>query len=372
MFLVGFTNLYNLFLQSRKSLVNIIFIFNFGTFYKVKHPSSLKLIPVLGFFRTNQLAANLLLIIYVLVLRASGLFASDVWEPNSAGILSQLAYDYVGTQGWLPDLIALVLVLLQALLLNVMAARFRISKEVTMYPGVFYILLMSTIPSFLHLSPVLMGNTFLILAISSLFNSYKKASSADSIFNVGFWLGIASLFYFSNFAFLLLAILGLATLRRFRLSEFLMILIGAFTPIFLAGTIAFINGTWESFLPVTFSEEFGFLSFEWEYHWSNYVPLVLFVFLTILVFLSFNSYFQKQSIRSQKNIQVLYYFIIISVLTVFFQKGIRLEQLLLLAIPLSLLLPLNFLNFKRKEIGSGLHLAWMIGVLFLQYRLLFM
>lgn len=327
---------------------------------------------MLGFFRTNQLAANLFLIIYALVMRTSGLIATEVWEPNSAGILSHVVYGYVGTHGWLPDFIALLLVLLQALLLNVLSARFRVSKEVTMFPGVFYILLMSTLPSFLHLSPVLMGNTFLIAAISSLFNAYKKSSVAGSIFNVGFWIGIASLFYFSNFAFLLLAIFGLATLRNIRINEVFMIIVGVITPLFLTGTIFYLLDDLSNFYQTTFINSFGFWSFEWVNHWSNYVPVVLFGLLILTVLGSGNIYFQKQSIRSQKNIQVLYYFIIISLLTVLIQKGVRLEQLLLLTIPLSLMLPLNFLDFRKREIGSGIHLGWLIGILFLQYRLLFM
>lgn len=327
---------------------------------------------MLGFFRTNQLAANLFLIIYVLVMRTSGLFATEAWEPSSAGVLSHVVYGYVGTHGWLPDLIALILVLLQAILLNILSARFRLSKEVTMFPGVFYILLMSTLPSFLHLSPVLMGNTFLIAAISSLFNAYKKSSVAGSIFNVGFWIGMAGLFYFSNFAFLLLAIFGLATLRNIRINEIFMIIVGVIAPLFLTGTIFYLLDDWSSFYQTTFINGFGFWDFEWVEHWSNYVPLVLFGILILIVFGSGNIYFQKQSIRSQKNIQILYYFIIISLLTVLIQNGVRVEQLLLLAIPLSLMLPLNFLEFRKREIGSGIHLAWLIGILFLQYRLLFM
>ncbi|MFK7772156.1 MAG: DUF6427 family protein [Saprospiraceae bacterium] len=327
---------------------------------------------MLGFFRTNQLAANLFLIIYVLVLRTSGLFATEVWEPGSAGVLSHVVYSYVGTHGWLPDLLSLILVLLQALLLNILSARFRVSKEVTMFPGLFYILLMSTLPSFLHLSPVVMSNTFLILAISSLFNAYKKSSVAGSIFNVGFWISMASLFYFSNFVFIFLAIFGLATLRNIRISEVFMIIIGMITPLFLTGTIFYLTNDWSNFYQTSFLTEFSFWNFEWVEHWSNYVPMTLFGILILTVFGSANIYFQKQSIRSQKNIQILYYFIIIFLLTALIQKGIRVEHLLLLAIPLSLLLPLNFLEFRKREIGSGIHLTWLIGILFLQYRLLFM
>ena len=328
---------------------------------------------VLGFFRTNQLAANLLLIIYVIVLYIAGLFAVNTWESDSSGgVLSQLIYNYVGTNGMLPKIVSIALVLLQAFLLNILAARFRISHEVTMYPGVFYLLLMSTLPEFQNLTPVLIGNTFLILALSNLFDSYKKTSSADSIFNVGFWIGMASLCYFSNFAFVLLAIFGLSTIRNLRINELFMIITGVIVPLFLAGAIAYWNDSFEIFTQVTFREQFGILDFVWDAHWKNYVPLILFGLTTIIAFLSINTYFQKQGIRAQKNIQVLYYFIIIAILTIFLQKGIMIDRLQLLAIPLALLLPLNFLNFKRNEIGSGLHLVWLIGVLFLQYRLLFM
>lgn len=305
-------------------------------------------------------------------MRTSGLLATEVWEPSSAGILSNVVYGYVGTNGWLPDLIALILILLQALLLNVLSARFRVSKEVTMFPGVFYILLTSTLPSFLHLSPVVMGNTFLIIGLSSLFNSYKKTSVAGSIFNVGFWFGMASLFYFSNFAFILLAIFGMATLRSIRINEIFMIIVGMIAPLFLLGTIFYLLDDLNNFYQTTFIQGFGFWNFVWVEHWSNYIPVVLFGMLILIIFGSGNIYFQKQSIRTQKNIQVLYYFVIISFLTVLIQKEVRIEQLLLLAIPFSLMLPLNFLEFRKREIGSGIHLAWLIGILFLHYRLLFM
>lgn len=327
---------------------------------------------MLGFFRTNQLAANLLLIIYVVILYIAGLFVTNTWEPSAGGVFSQVIHDYVGTQGMLPKIVTIVLVLLQALLLNILAARFRVSQEVTMYPGVFYLLLMSTLPEFQNLTPVLIGNTFLILAVSSLFDSYKKTSSADSIFNVGFWIGMASLCYFSNFVFILLAIFGLSTIRNLRVNELLMILIGVLVPLCLAGTIAYWNDALDSFYQATFITQLGALDFIMDAHWKSYIPLILFGLLSIISFLSFNTYFQKQGIRSQKNIQVLYYFIIIAFLSIFLQKEITVERFQLLAIPFALLLPLNFLSFKRNEIGSGIHLAWLIGVLFLQYRLLFM
>jgi len=295
----------------------------------------------------------------------------EEYEPTSAGVLSEFVYGYVGTSGWLPNLLAMILVLLQALLLNVLAARFRVSKEVTMFPGVFYILLMSTVPEFFHLSPVLMGNTFLILGISSLFNAYKKSSMADSIFNVGLWIGVAILFYYSNFIYLFLSILGLATIRNFRVNEFFMVLIGGIVPLFLGGVMMYLKDDLSGFFQTTFTDSFGFFDFQISKSLESYVPLILFGLLILVVLGSGAILSQKQHIRTQKNIRILFYFIFLTVLTILFQKGIRIDQLQLLVIPLSLLVSLVFLSFKKKEIASGLHWVWLIGVLFLQYRLLF-
>ena len=325
---------------------------------------------MLGLFRTNQLGANLLLIIYIVILRLSGFLFPMEWTPSQSGILSQHVYQAVGVTGWLPSLIGLLLVLIQAFTINVIAARFRISKEVTMIPGVFYILLMSTMPDFLQLPPVLLGNTFMIFAVMSLFQTYKKSSVSGSIFNTGFWIGMASLFYFSNILFVLFAIIGLGTLRALRINEILMVLIGAIIPYFLSGTFAFLGDTLPLFHHLQIEDNLGFLNFDWKPVWQNYATLGIFGVFSLLAFFSFGTYFQKQSIQAQKYIQVLYYFIIVAGLMVFLQNGIRPSHLMLLAIPLSMLLPINFLSLKNKNLTSTLHIIWLIIVLAIQYKIL--
>ena len=325
---------------------------------------------MLGLFRTNQLGANLLLIVYIAIARLSGFLFPSEWTPSQSGLLSQHVYQGVGTTGWLPSLIALLLVLTQAFSINILAARFRISKEVTLIPGVFYILLMSTSADSLNLTPVLLGNTFLIFALMSLFQTYKKSSVAGNIFNAGFWIGIASLFYFSNIVFVLLAILGLSTLRALRINEIFMIIIGAIIPYFLAGTFAFLVDALPQFYHLQIEDNLGFLNFDWASNWQNYTILAIFGLLSMVAIFSINIYSQKQSIQSQKYIQVLYSFMFISILTIFVQQGIRPSHLMLLAIPLSLLLPINFLSMKNKNLASTLHLIWLILVLAIQYKTL--
>lgn len=325
---------------------------------------------MLGLFRTNQMGANLWLVFYIAIIRLAVFLFPIEWTPSQSGLLSHHVYDAIGTNGWLSSLVATILVLVQAFLINVLSARFRISKEVTMIPGLLYILLMSTMPGFLKLTPVLLGNTFLILALMSLFQTHKKSSVSGSIFNSGFWIGMASLFYFSNIVFVLLAIIGVATLRALRFNELLMIIVGVIIPYFWAGTMAFLTDNLSQFYHMQFEENLGFLSFDWQSIWQNYATLGIFSFLSLIAIFSFGTYFQKQSIQAQRYIQILYYFMIVAVVTIFVQQGIRPSHLMLLAIPLSLLLPLNLLSFKNKNLASTLHIIWVIIVLGIQYKVL--
>ena len=149
---------------------------------------------MLSFFRTNQLAFNLFLIIYVFLLRGSSFWLTDNdWLPVSKGVLSDWVYNLCGYSGSLATLLGLFLVFFQAILINIVIARLRMAVEVTLLPGLVYILLVSVIPDFLNLTPLLFANTFFILALLEMYKIYRSKSFAGNIFNIGFWLGIGSL-----------------------------------------------------------------------------------------------------------------------------------------------------------------------------------
>ena len=149
-----------------------------------------------------------------------------------------------------------------------------------------------------------------------------------------------------------------------------MVIIGAIIPYFLAGSFAFLYDALPLFHHLQIEDNLGFLNFDWKPVWQNYAVLGIFGFLSLVAIFSINTYFKKQSIQAQKYIQVLYYFIIVAALTIFLQNGIRPSNLMLLAIPLSMLLPLNFLNLKNQNLASTLHIVWIILVLAIQYKIL--
>ncbi len=323
---------------------------------------------MLQLFRTNQIAFNLLLIVYILAIRVGAFFVDyPEMKVGEYGVLSDWVYQWVDYNSLWGIGIAAFLVFVQALIINIIVAKFRMANSVSLLPGVFYALLASMFPEFLMLTPVLIANTFFLLAIWELFETYRRNDAAGSIVNVGFWLSIASLFYFSEISFVLLAMFGLSVLRVFRLSEMLMVLIGFAIPYFIASVYFFWNDQLGEFWQSQVLDGFSFFDFGFTWDMINILKLAALGVLVLIVLLSIGSYASKRSIQAQKNNTVLYWSIFIAAISFVFQTDIPFYHLLLFIVPVGTLLSFNFLQLSSR-IAESLHLLLFVGVLIWQFH----
>lgn len=323
---------------------------------------------MLQLFRTNQIAFNLLLIVYILAVRIGAFFVEyPAIKVAEYGVLSDWTYQWVDYNSVWGIGVAAFLVFIQALMINIIVAKFRMANAVSLLPGVFYALLASMFPEFLMLTPALIANTFFLLAIWELFETYRRNEAAGSIVNVGFWLGIASLFYFSEITFLLLAIFGLSVLRAFRLREMLMILIGFVIPYFIASVYFFWNDQLGDFWQSQVVNGFSFLDFAFTWDMVNIIKIIALSILILIVLLSIGSYASKRSIQAQKNNTVLYWTIFIAAISFVFQANVPFYHLLLFIVPAGTLLSFNFLQLSPR-IAEALHLLLLVGVIIWQFH----
>ena len=190
-------------------------------------------------------------------------------------------------------------------MINSIALKHRLQNNLTLFPGFFYILLCCLLPDFLYLSPILMGNTFLIIALGQMLECYKKNSVADRIFLVGFWLGIAGLFYFSFNLLFFWAIVGLSSLRAFRIKEVLQVLFGLLSVFILAGTYYFWFGKFDIFWSKQFVSNITFWGFESAGNYFVWIKGGIVALLVIASTLASSSFKSKKVMQVQKKITVL-------------------------------------------------------------------
>lgn len=327
---------------------------------------------MLNIFRTNQLIVNILLLFYAGVLHLSAILWPDVdWTAPQHGALADWVYQWVGSTGLWAEIAATLLVFAQAVILNIFFSNNRITRDYTLFPGLFYILIASAIPEFLHLSPLLLANTFYLLAYKELFDTYRRPSAAAAIFNSGFWLGVAGLFYFSFLGFLLWGFVGLNIMRAFRIRERFMLLIGLLVPFILMGAYQFYVDQWDGWIQSQFVDSFSWLDFQKLSSNLLMIKLGLLGLLLLVLLLGYSSASGRRTIDVQKKVDLMYWGLLFGGLTLLIQSGITIEHALILAVPMGMLLSIVFVELSSRW-AEAWHILLVAAVLFFQYHAFFL
>ncbi len=322
---------------------------------------------MLSLFRTNQILANVLLLAYIALVRSSFLFVPSATVFKPQGIYSYEISHWIGTQHWIEPFVAALVIFIQAISINVLCFKYRMSDEKTLFAGIFYILMVSICPDFMGLSSPLLAVTFIILAFIELFSSYRQGVASGNIFNVGLMLGISSMFCFSISTYLIWAFIGLSILRKGSLKEISMVLVGFFTVYFLVGTFYFVLNRYDFFWNEQISKNIRFLNFTGENNWISYGIRLVYALLIGLSIVSQGFYSSKKSIQVQKFQTVLYWSLIIAAAPLLIQSNVSTHNLVLLAPTLAIFVTYHFLQFER-QMAEAVHLICLAIVLALQYH----
>ena len=323
---------------------------------------------MLQLFRTNQAYPVPFLVIILLIFRAITFWQIPEIPLYQSGVLGDLVYHVVGTSGLVPQIFAFILVLVQALLTNRICSEYQLAPENSYYPALFFIILSSFLPDMQTLSPALMGNTFFLIAINETFRSYKSIQTADSIFNIGFWVAIGSLFYWSYWVFLIWGIIGISLLRNFRIDETLILIIGFILPYFLITVYFFWTDSLPYFVNKEIFDHLGFLSFQLALTWKNVLALIFWGIAILYCFFDAAIYFEKTGIFAQRNIQLLFWMFGLFALSFFTQNKIGMEHLLIVIIPLSIFIASSFLVVRKAMYAEFAFISVCIITLVFQYE----
>ena len=197
-------------------------------------------------------------------------------------------------------------------------------------PGMSYILLTSLIPDWGHFSAPLLINFIMIWSWYRMVALYNNSNPVTSIFNIGLYLGLATLVYIPAVAFLVLLIFALLIMRPFRVQEWFVGFIGFTFPYYFLILI---------------------LYFTKQLHWNNLVPQIRFTFpvipgsvwiiasfsLLVIPFIIGGIYVQnnlnKMLIHVRKSWSLLLVFLITAILVILMNKAGSYENWIVTAMP---------------------------------------
>ncbi len=321
---------------------------------------------MLQFFRSNQVLLSVLLLAYAALLHLPYWVVEQPSLPASSGIGTLVVEQWlIGMPAWVEQALVLVCLGLQGGVANYFVMENRLARQVNLFPGLFIILCASLLPVFLAFSGYHLANIFVLLAMNSLAQVYRVSSAADTIFNVGFWIGVASLFQPHYLWFLLAAWGGLTVLRARKLSEATSLLFGMFAPWLLVGFGYFWFDQFNIFWSAQWTEAFS---------WPQYVDvklipmfeLLILAILLLWVLFSYRGYQMKTTMEVQKRQDLLYWFLLAGGLTAIFAQPWHMLSWLAVVPYIGVLLSFNFTNMSKRaaEAWHLLLLLFFVGLHF--------
>lgn len=320
---------------------------------------------MLSFFRTNQLLVGVFILAYALLLHLSCFWELPTPIADAPGIANTWLQAYFNDYlSWhLP--ITLLLLFLQALLVNNLIFNHRMISPVNLFPGVFVVLVGSLVPEFLPLSVYHFANVFLLLAVRSYLKAFRVNSAADRIFNTGFWLGIAMLFVPTYVFFLLGFSLMLPILKSGKFRDQVILLIGTMFPHYLAGIIYFWQDGFHAYWTHQWKGAFGLPQFvKWDA--VPFFSLLVLAILTILVLLSRRQYRLKTKMEVQLKLNILYWLLLASGVSALFTMPWNIQHWLAAAPFLGVFLSINFTKAKPTA-AEAWHFLLLLLIFLLQF-----
>jgi hypothetical protein len=320
---------------------------------------------VLSFFRNNRFLNSVLLLPYVILLRGLAIPGGFPGDIPSKGMLSSWMVGDAFHATAFSAAIGILLVYFQALQLNRVVIQNRMTHELTLFPGMMYVFIVSYFPAYNGLSSPLIANTFILVALESLFATHKKTGSAGRIFDTGLWIALAGLFYFGYTTLFLFGIVGLSSLRTLKSEEWLQYIVGYMTPIAIFTMLDFaLHGDLAS-LAAHVTANSGILDF--QFSGSNiYIHAVFFSLLILASLIGFGGFKQRKNIHTQKKIDLVLWLLFFGFAVIFLQSGMNDSDWVVLSIPLACFIAVIIAQSKQFFLCELVHFVFLAGSIGLQ------
>jgi hypothetical protein len=350
---------------------------------------------LLSFFRVNAAYQMISLVVFFLLLRLPFFFGGipllipelswmlvgeqmnhgfmlyrDVWDNVSP--FSGLTYWFIdslfGRAQWAYQLAAAGLGIIQILYFNYVIYSREVFPERTYVPGALYAIFLNISFDLGTLSPMLMANTFLLFAFGMIVKILVKREATNQVFEMGLYIGIATLFYLPASLFMIWGFLALLFYTGATIRHHLLGLFGSIFPLLMVLLFFYLNDGIESLNRNLLTSVFQVK----QYNLTDFSSLLASLLLPLgFGVLGFTRIFTTlRFVNYQTRIQqVMALWFIISVFTIPLMQYLAPMQFVIFIPPAAFFATHYFQSFKRKSLGDEFQFVLMTAVIvFIQYQ----
>lgn len=319
--------------------------------------------------KNNTPFTAIILFIYTLLVHLQGLFHPELpVASDNAFVFSTVLNGLNGIFFNSPYAYAILTVIMifgQAIYLNAVTANRKLFTKPTYVVAFMYITLSAIWRPFFTFSEVLLANWFLIMALDMLLTLNQTSRPQINIFNAGLAIGIAGILHFPTLIFFVLLYVAMSLLRNFSLGEWLIGILGVFTPVyFMVGLCYLFDG-------LHLLQQWPILGFALPRRIDNPMYIIGLLFGIILLFsmgtYSLQLYIKKIGLFARRSWTVVAAYFIFSVIVAIL-TNFSIKSAWLISIPaLSIIIAPVFYNEKTKGFSNFAFYFSLLYMIFCQW-----
>jgi len=341
---------------------------------------------VINFFRSSSIGGTILLAILFLAVRIPAYMIGidisatevkylalaekiaqgdwlylDIWDNSApfSTFIYTILYGIFGKTNTPYLVISGFLVFIHAIQWNYWLVRTKMYQERNQIPAIIYLVMACLWVDCYTLSPEIMANTFLIMALGNIFLHLNEQNQTEKSFEIGLYLGIAGMFHLPYFLFVGGVVLAFLLFSGTRFKEYVLLGLGLLLPFTLVGlTFYFKNGfpTFANFFIV------GLVKMPHHLHLDTLTFISILALPTILTFFSFIALLQSvgfinYQLRSQ---QSMFLILIFGIIAFFINPAIGVVSVAILWCTTSFFMAHLFLLFKKRILRNVLFFLFVV------------
>lgn len=249
-------------------------------------------------------------------------------------------------------ILAFIVLFFQAAFVGIMFADKKAFSENTYIPSLIYAILIFFSFDTLSLTPELLGTGFILLALNNLFKEIEfREQRNESIFNLGLYISLASLFSFSLFLYLPGALIILIIFTRHPPRKYFLLICGFIIPHLLLMSIFYLQDSFSEmwmyyYVPNLSLNVTRYIS-AGSLWWLGALPLF---FLLVSLFM-LNREARLTKYQTQL-VQSMFFWMVFSFLHLFFSKDIRPQSFITVIPSLSFFITHALLVIHKKKVAE--------------------
>ena len=317
---------------------------------------------LISFFKSSYLLQYGLLVVLAVMLWI-GAFIHPVIQDYNVNIYLNPAFSLISSfsvsGNLMAGIIAFILNLFIAFALNYSLIKNELAPTNSLIPALIYIVISAVSIRMMGPNPVLFSTLLLIIAFHNLLGIYSEEDAFNKVFNAGFFIGLASAFYFPAIFFFIFIWITFVVFRLQNWREWIIAFLGLITPYMFIFAWFFLIDEF-MFLLFSYQEYFtsiSFFNFQGDSNWGTYLIFAIIIIMMVVAIFRVIASLSEKTILIRKKIWAIMWFTLIALLIFLMSPHTEYYSLGLLTISLSAFIAIAFSYVKRLfwfEIAFGI------------------